>query len=112
MLESQGIPTNIPQDQCYSTIESYARDLLKSHDEKLRHLPNSIRDKHDAEDQMAALTAMRVQIPHFTQNKSFCYMCTDLHPSNIFIDQEFNIAVFLDLEWCCSLPAEMQHTPF
>lgn len=116
LLENEGIPTNIARDRCYSTTDSYIRDLLNCHDLKLKHQPNSVRDKYDAEAQMAVLTIMRALPSHFTQshlqNGPFHFIWTDPHASNIFVDQQYNITSLPDLEWCCSLPIETQHPPF
>lgn len=37
---------------------------------------------------------------------------TDIHQSNIFVDDEWNIKCFIDLEWACSRPVEMIHPPY
>ncbi|CAG8426436.1 unnamed protein product [Penicillium salamii] len=35
-----------------------------------------------------------------------------LHPSNIFVDSQWNIKFVIDLEWACSLPAETLRPPY
>lgn len=42
----------------------------------------------------------------------FYLTLTDLHHSNIFVDDDWNITYFVDLEWACSCPAEMIHPPY
>ncbi|KAK2790429.1 hypothetical protein FQN53_009452 [Emmonsiellopsis sp. PD_33] len=37
---------------------------------------------------------------------------TDLHPSNLFVDDDWHIKKLLDLEWMCIRPVEMQHPPY
>ena len=37
---------------------------------------------------------------------------TDLHASNIFFDQDWNIKYVIDLEWACSLPTENLQVPW
>lgn len=116
LLENEGIPTGIPQDRCYSSTDSYLRALLNCHDLKLWHQPNAIRDQYDARFQMAILTILRSIISHYTlphlQDGPFFYTFTDLNPGNIMVDQQYNITSIVDVEWCCSLPIEMQHPPF
>jgi hypothetical protein len=115
-LENEGIPTQISPKTCYSRTDSYLHDLLHCHDLKLRHQPNAVRSKLDAEGQMAVLTIMRSLTADFTQHHlqhgPFIFRLTDLHPSNIFVDQQCNITAVVDLEWSCSLPLETQHPPF
>jgi hypothetical protein len=116
LLENEGIPTGIPQDRCYSTTDSYLRALLKCHDLKLRYQPNAIRDQYDARFQMAVLTILRCIISHYTQAQlqegPFSCMFTDLNPGNLMVDRQYNITSIVDVEWCCSLPIELQHPPF
>lgn len=116
LLENEGIPINIPRDRCYPTTDSYLRDLLNCHDLKLAYQPNAVRNKYDAEAQMAVLTMMRTLPQQFVQQHlqhgPFILRFTDLHASNIFVDQNFSITSLPDLEWVCSLPVETQHPPF
>ncbi|KAJ0127283.1 Uncharacterized protein HZ326_29615 [Fusarium oxysporum f. sp. albedinis] len=37
---------------------------------------------------------------------------TDLHASNIFVDEEWNVTCFVDLEWISALPVEMLAVPY
>ena len=39
-------------------------------------------------------------------------MLTDLHPSNIFVDENWQVTCLIDLEWTCSQPAEMLHPQY
>jgi hypothetical protein len=116
LLGSEGIPTNIPRDRCYSTVDSYLHDLRNCLDLKLKHQPNSVRDRSDAEGQMAVLTTLRALLPDLIQGDlrhgPFIYTLTDLQPSNMFVDQQYSITSIVDIEWCCSLPVEAQHPPF
>jgi hypothetical protein len=38
-----------------------------------------------------------------SEHAHFLYRLTDLHPSNIFVDSDWNIKYVIDLEWACSL---------
>ncbi|KAJ5198289.1 uncharacterized protein N7498_007406 [Penicillium cinerascens] len=73
-------------------------------------------DEEDGRAQVANLSIMRALLPHFTNREfhqgPFFYKLTDLHPSNIFVDSQWNIKYLVDLEWACSLPAETLRPPY
>ncbi|KAF1986312.1 hypothetical protein K402DRAFT_431198 [Aulographum hederae CBS 113979] len=114
--ENEGIPTGIPRDLVYTTANSFYSDLLAVHDSRIRNQPNSIRDEDDGYAQMANLLVMRGLLQHFTARDSrsgpFVFTLTDLHGSNIFVDQNWNIKRIIDLEWACALPIEMISAPY
>ncbi|KAL1971002.1 hypothetical protein VTN77DRAFT_2836 [Rasamsonia byssochlamydoides] len=114
-LENEGIPTTIPRESTYSSVEPYLLDLLGCHDSRIYHQPNSIHSLADGEQQLA-LTTMRAVLHHFTsreyRNGPFVLTLTDLHQSNIFVDDEWHITSLVDLEWACSFPIELQCPPY
>lgn len=114
-LENGGIPTIIGRKDTYTAIEPYVFDLLAYHDSRLRHQPNSINDEYDGRGQMASIAGMRAVLPHLIQRRSrhgpFSLALTDLHQSNIFVDEDWHIKTVIDLEWACSLPVQMQIPP-
>lgn len=65
--------------------------------------------------QTGALTAMRAIFPSFFRRDlrrgPYTFTLTDLHQSNIFVDESWNITCLVDLEWGCSLPIEMVQPP-
>jgi len=115
-LENEGIPSSISRDSTYSAVDSYLLDLLMCHDNRIHYQPNSIHDQDDGHQQLAALTMMRAILPHFTRRDyrhgPFVFTLTDLHQSNIFVDDRWNITGLIDLEWACSLPIELQSPPY
>ena len=115
-LENEGIPCGISRNSTYSAVDSYLLDLLMCHDKRIHHQPNSIHDQDDGRQQLAALTMMRAVLPHFTRrgyrHGPFVFTLTDLHESNIFVDDRWNITGLIDLEWACSLPIELQSPPY
>ena len=113
-LENQGIPTDIGRQTTYSTVESYVLDLLSYHDNRLIHQPNSINNVADGRKQMAAIALMRSVLQQFIVSRQgpFIFTLTDIHQSNIFVDQDWHITSLIDLEWACSLPVEMQQPPY
>ncbi|KAL9131472.1 MAG: hypothetical protein Q9217_000620 [Psora testacea] len=96
-------------------MEPYMLDLLAYHDSRLRYQPNSINDEPDCRAQMAAITGMRAVLPHFInrdlRHGPFLFTLTDIHQSNVYVDEEWHIKCLIDLEWACSLPMEMQSPP-
>ncbi|KJZ72472.1 hypothetical protein HIM_08141 [Hirsutella minnesotensis 3608] len=114
-LENAEIPTEMPRESTYSSVEPYILDLLTCQDNRIRHQPNSIHHQQDGESQLAALTAMRALLPRLTDKRlrhgPFVFTLTDLHQSNIFVDPDWNITSIIDLEWACSRPVEMLGPP-
>ncbi|KAK4106316.1 hypothetical protein N658DRAFT_519900 [Parathielavia hyrcaniae] len=115
-LENQHIPTDIPRDLTYTPTDTYLADLLACHDQRMRHQPNVIHSPRDGEDQLAALTTMRALLPHFVDRRSrrggpFAMALTDLHQSNIFVDDDWRVTRLIDLGWACVRPVEMALNP-
>ncbi|KAE8149392.1 hypothetical protein BDV25DRAFT_156391, partial [Aspergillus avenaceus] len=115
-LENEGVSIDMPRDYTYSTVESYVADILCAHDSRLRDQPNAANNIHDCGYQMSALAAMRTIVPFmFSRNLRrgpFVFTLTDLHQSNIFVDDNWHITCLVDLEWACSRPMEMVEPPY
>ncbi|KAI4150040.1 MAG: hypothetical protein LQ341_001187 [Variospora aurantia] len=115
-LENEGVPTGIARSDTYTSIEPYTLDLLGYHESLLRHRPNSINSKLDCEAQMAVLAGMRAVLPHFIErglrNGPFQLTLTDFSRANIYVDKDWHIKFIIDLEWACSLPVQMQNSPY
>lgn len=64
---------------------------------------------------MAVLTGMRAILPGFVNRDlrggPFLFTLTEIHQSNIYVDEEWHIRYLIDLEWACSLLMEMQNPP-
>lgn len=114
-LENEGIPT-FPRNSTYQAVEPYLLDLLHCHNNRIYYQPNAIHDKDDGEEQLSALTMMHALLPQFISRQNrhgpFVLTLTDLHPSNIFVDEEWHITSLIDLEWACSFPIELQTPPY
>ncbi|KAK2792732.1 hypothetical protein FQN52_002794 [Onygenales sp. PD_12] len=115
-LENENIPVDIPRTMTYSTVDTYIHDLLSLHDSRLRYQLNGATSMQDCISQMSALSTMRTVYPEFFDRKlrsgPFVPTLTDLHPSNLFVDDDWHIKKLLDLEWMCIRPVEMQHPPY
>ena len=57
-LENEKIPTDIPRDYTYTTVDSYIIDTLGYHDNRFREQPNAVNNSGDCAYQLAILTAM------------------------------------------------------
>ena len=114
-LENEQIPVDIPRNFTYSTVDSYVVDTLALHDGRLNYQPNAVSNMEDCVYQMSALTIMKTVSSLFLRRDlrrgPFVFILTDLHQSNIFVDEDWNIKCLIDLEWACSRPIEMLHPP-
>lgn len=114
-LENESIPVDIPRSQPFFSVDSYVNGLLSYHDSRLQHQPNAVNGYGDCASQITALTLMRTIRPHFfspsLNHGPFVFCLTDLHNSNIFVDEDWNVTCVVDLEWAASLPIEFMHTP-
>ncbi|RHZ62495.1 hypothetical protein CDV55_102906 [Aspergillus turcosus] len=115
-LENEKIPTEIPRNYTYSTVDSYVVDILGFHDNRFRYQPNAVNNLGDCAYQLSVLTAMRTIFPSILnrgfRRGPFVFAFTDLHQSNIFVDAEWHITCLVDLEWTCSQPVQMVGPPY
>ncbi|KAJ5562194.1 hypothetical protein N7461_000955 [Penicillium sp. DV-2018c] len=115
-LENENIPTGLAREYTYSTVDSYVTDILEVHDSRLRNQPNAVNNVQDCGYQMAALAAMRTIAPFIFRREfhrgPFVFTLTDLHQSNIFVDDKWCITCLVDLEWACSRPIQMVEPPY
>ncbi|RMZ76005.1 hypothetical protein DV738_g5194, partial [Chaetothyriales sp. CBS 135597] len=114
--ENEGIPVDIPHQLTYTSVDSYVMDILIGiHDNRLRYQPNGASDGKDCIYQISALAAMKTISPLFLRrdlrNGPFFLSLTDLHASNIMVDEDWNIKCLIDLEWALSSPVEMVQPP-
>lgn len=116
LLENEQIPVDIPRHVTHSTVDSYINDIFSFHESRLRHQPNAVNSLQDGFYQICALTVMRSVWSCFFRRDllrgPFVLSLTDLHQSNVFVDDDWNIKCLVDLEWACSRPLEMIHPPY
>ncbi|MCJ1340090.1 hypothetical protein MMC09_005384 [Bachmanniomyces sp. S44760] len=114
-LENEQIPVDIPREFTYSTVDSYVVDTLAFHDNRVKYQPNGTTHIGDGIHQISALTMMKAVSSLFFRRDlrrgPFMLNLTDLHQSNILVDEDWNIKCIIDLEWACSRPVEMLHPP-
>jgi hypothetical protein len=114
--ENDGAPRTMQRSDTYMSTEALASDLLTFHDKRFLSQPNAAHDEDDCRLQMAVKTLLRAVSHRFFRrefrNGPFVLRLTDLHASNNFVDQEWNITCLIDLEWICSVPVEMLGVPY
>jgi hypothetical protein len=90
--------------------------MLTLHENSFLSNPNAVYDDDDCRGQMAARALLRMLSHYYIERKRcngpFYLQFTDLHASNIFVDEQWNITCLMDLEWVCVLPAEMLAVPY
>ncbi|KMP09532.1 hypothetical protein CIRG_09702 [Coccidioides immitis RMSCC 2394] len=115
-LENYAIPSGIPRNMTYTGADGFYLDLLTGHDNRLRHQANAAFDEADARGQAKDLVLMRALLHLFTDrhlhNSPFVMQLADMHASNIFVDEDWNIKHVVDLEWACCLPLGNLLPPF
>ena len=115
-LEYENVPVEIPRDGVHLNVSSYVNDVLTFHDSRLSNQPNAVNDIEDGFYQASALMVMRSIWPRFFRRDllrgPFFFTLTDIHQSNIMVDDNWHIKCLIDLEWACVLPAEMIHPPY
>ncbi|TQS32150.1 hypothetical protein Golomagni_07544, partial [Golovinomyces magnicellulatus] len=116
MHENEGIPLELPRDKMLNHTDDFVLHHLKAFDNRLLHQPNAIDDESDAHYQMASLAAARLVFPQLLDNElnqgPFALTLTDLHTSNIFVDEDWHIVSIIDLEFAGSMPLELVRTPY
>lgn len=116
LLENDGAPRTMQPNETYHCTDAFASDLLTFHDQRFLHQPNAAYSDEDCRGQMAVKTLLRVFVHRYISPERRCdpflLQLTDLHASNIFVDDDWNVACLLDSEWLCALPAEMLSVPY
>ena len=114
--ENQGAPRVIEKNNTFSCTDAFVSDMITFHDHRFLNEPNAVNDEGDCRGQMAVKVLLRVlQHRHFKRelrDGPFLLQLTDLHQSNILVDEEGNVTGLIDLEWICTRPSEMIQVPY
>ena len=113
ILESEGAPKIL--DKSYKTCGHFIDDMLKFREESFSTQPNAVNNEEDCHLQMLHITMLRLLKSQFVDSHSegpFVLQLTDLHSSNIFVDDDWNIVAIIDLEFMCALPPSMANVPY
>lgn len=116
MQENEDIPLDMPRHKTFSRVDDLVLAQLDAFHNRLLHQPNTVATEIDGRFEMAGLVAARAIFPQMLQNdlRSGPFVCslTDLHRSNILVDDDWNIVRIIDLEFACSWPLEFQQPPY
>ncbi|KAK9438802.1 Aminoglycoside phosphotransferase [Metarhizium brunneum] len=116
LLENWGAEPSIDHEETYCSTESYVADMITLHDNYFYSNESAADDEHDCRAQMAIRTMLRTLSHNYIKreyrNGPFLLQLTDLHQSNVFVDDDWNITCLLDLEWLCALPPEALSAPY
>ena len=96
--------------------EKERREMLAKQPKGSKQYQRVLKRIDDLEAKMAGLAAARVVFPQMLQEDMISgpFVCTltDLHRSNIIVDNDWNITRIIDLEFACSWPLEFQQPPY
>lgn len=116
IMENFGAKRSMHPGDTYSCTESFVTDMITLHDNYFYNNKSAADDAADCRGQMAIRTLLRAISHHYIKreyrNGPFVLQLTDLHQSNIFVDDDWNVTCLLDLEWLCALPAEALSAPY
>lgn len=114
--ENEGIPVNTHRRQTFDRVDDFIRYHIEAFDTRLVHQPNGITSQDDAYFQMTSLAAAKIIFPPLFDRElntgPFVLSLTDLHRSNIIVDDEWNIVCIIDLEFAYSQPIEFLQPPY
>lgn len=115
ILENDGSPRTIGPRDTYVSTEAFVSDMLSFHDSRFLSHPNAVCNARDCRRQMAARVALRALSHRYIDASRragpYLLQLTDLHGSNVLVDDDWNITCLIDLEWISALPAEMLRAP-
>ncbi|KAL2174969.1 uncharacterized protein P884DRAFT_207378 [Thermothelomyces heterothallicus CBS 202.75] len=116
LLENDGAPRTMQMSDTYKCTDAFVADMITFHDQRFLSQPNAVNSEIDCRGQMAVMTLLRVFSHRFIKREHrygpFLLQLTDLHASNIFVDDDWNVTYLIDLEWLCALPREMLSVPY
>lgn len=116
MQENEGVSVDLPRDKTFSTVDGFVLHRIAAHENRLLYQPNGISSYSDACYQMTSLAGAKSIFPQLfrrdLQDGPFAFALTDMHRSNILVDEEWNITRIIDLEFAASLPLEFLQTPY
>ncbi|CAK7269670.1 hypothetical protein SEPCBS119000_003689 [Sporothrix epigloea] len=116
IFEREGALRTTELLETYGTSDTFCSDLLRLHENYFAHNPSAADDEGDCRSEMAVKAIMRTVAHHFISKEQrsgpFRAQFTDINPSNIIVDDDWNITCLLDLGEVSILPVEMLTLPF
>ncbi|KAG5943141.1 hypothetical protein E4U53_007107 [Claviceps sorghi] len=115
LLENSGAKQVIRSGDTYTCTEPFVADMITLHDNYLTSNESAADDEADCRGHMAIRTLLRTLSHNYVKrewrNGPFLLQLTDLHQSNIMVNDDWDITCLLDVSWLCALPPEALSTP-
>ncbi|TQV92473.1 hypothetical protein V2A60_007161 [Cordyceps javanica] len=111
--ENEGLTPIVSRRTTFSSVKDFIFSQISTFETRFLEQPNAIVSRRDALYQMTGLAAARIALPQLLRddNGPFVFALRDLHRSNVFVDQNWNVTAIIDLEFAASWPAEFIQTP-
>lgn len=113
--ENEGLTIGMSRRTTFTSVKEFVLSQLAGYETRFLEQANATADREDAWYQMGALAAAKLTFPQLLRDDlcsgPFVLALTDLHRSNIFVDENWNITSIMDLEFACAWPVEFLHTP-
>ncbi|KAG6003912.1 hypothetical protein E4U21_001590 [Claviceps maximensis] len=115
LIENSGAKPSIHSEDTYTCTEPFVADMITLQDNYLTSNESAADDEADCRGHMAIRTLLRALSHNYVKrelrNGPFLLQLTDLHPSNIMVNDQWDITCLLDVAWLCALPAEALSAP-
>ncbi|KAG5981690.1 hypothetical protein E4U55_002671 [Claviceps digitariae] len=115
LMENGGARRSIAARETYSSTEPFVADMMTLHDNNFYDNPTAVADEDECRSQMAVRALLRTISHHYiskeSRNGPFLPQLTDMHQSNIFVAEDWEVTCLVDLEWLCALPPEALSAP-
>ncbi|KAK3175421.1 hypothetical protein K4F52_010282 [Lecanicillium sp. MT-2017a] len=116
MHENEGLSLDMSRRTTFSSVKDFVLSQLSAFETRFFEQPNGVSSHEDAWYQMASFAGAKLTFPQLLRDDlcdgPFVFSLTDLHRSNIFVDESWNIICIIDLEFACSWPVEFLQTPY
>lgn len=113
--ENEGLSRIMSRHTTYSSVNDFVLSELMAYETRFLEQPNAIVSRGDAQYQITGLATAKLILPQLLRDDldagPFVFALTDLHQSNIFVDENWNITCIVDLEFACSWPVEFYQAP-
>ncbi|KAM3551241.1 hypothetical protein ARSEF4850_007974 [Beauveria asiatica] len=100
----------------FTTVRDFINSLILAFETRFLEQPNAINSHEDALYQMTGFAGARLALPQLLREDlnhgPFVFALSDIHPDNIFVDENWNVTAIIDLEFACSWPIEFLQTPY
>lgn len=113
--ENEGLSRIMSRHTTYSNVKDFILSELMAYETRFLEQPNAVESRVDAQYQITGLATAKLILPQLLREDldtgPFVFALTDLHRSNIFVDENWNITCVVDLEFACSWPVEFYQVP-